>query len=130
MDINVVTYNFSGSSWDGDGVQALVLKAPVDDLGGAIRIVDAYVVNGAATGAGTGWSITLQNRGVSGTATATDISDVVGGTASPFSANVPKQFTVSAPVLAAGEWLGFSKAETNSSDPTNATLVIHYAMGN
>jgi hypothetical protein len=129
MDVKIITYNLDGSTWDGDGVQALVMRAPSDDLGGAIRIVDAYIVNGAATGAGTSWSITLQNRGTSGTATATSVSNAVGGTASPFVAGLPKQFTISDPVLEAGEWLGFVKNETNSSDPARAVLTIHYMMG-
>jgi len=129
LGIVEVVYNMDGSTWDGDGVTALVLKAPTSALGGAIRIVDAYFVNGAATGAGTAFSIKLTNRGTTGVASATDVSASLGGTGSVFVANTPKQFTITDPVLEAGEWLGLIKNETNSSDPTRGLLVVQYAMG-
>lgn len=129
LNVCEVVYNMDGSTWDGDGVQALVMKAPTSAHGGAIRIVDAYFVNGAATGAGTAFSIRLQNRGTAGTATATNISAALGGTGDVFVAGTPKQFSITDPVLEAGEWLGIIKNETSSSDPTRAVLVVHYLMG-
>lgn len=129
LNVNIVTYQLETAIVAGDAFQALVLKAPVNDFGGAIRIVDAYIVNGAATTSGTGWSITLQNRGTTGVVTAVAMSTLTGGIADPFALNTPKQIVLTAPILRAGEWLGFVKNQTNTSAPVNGQLVIHYLNG-
>jgi len=129
LNVNIVTYQLETAIVTGDGFQALVLKAPISANGGAIRIIDAYVVNGAVTTAGTGWSMTLQNRGTTGVVSAVAMSTLTGGTGSPFALNTPQRFTITNPILKAGEWLGFVKNQTNTSAPVNGQLVIHYLNG-
>lgn len=128
LDVNSVVIPLNSTDWAGDDVSMRVLRSPDLEQGGGITIIGAYVVNEAATGAGTAFSLSLQNFGTGGTAVAGTIS-TVGGTADPFAAGVPKSFEITNGYLAPGEWLVVNKREDNSSDPTRGVLVIQYLMG-
>lgn len=120
----------TASDWQGDAVVANIFKAPSAALGGAVRIVRAYATNQAATGAGTGFSLSLLNYGTAGTALAGTVAAAIGGTGSPWAAGTPKEFTISDGDLDADEWLVLRKNETNSSDPSRCMVVIQYMHGN
>ena len=120
----------TASDWQGDTKVANVYRAPSAALGGAIKIVRAYATNQAATGAGTGFALTLLNYGTAGTAVAGTISDALGGTADAWAAGTPKEFTITDGDLDADEWLAVLKDEENSSDPSRCYLVIQYLHGN
>lgn len=120
----------TANDWQGDTKVANLFKAPSQALGGAIKIVRAYATNQAATGAGTGFSLTLLNYGTSGTAVAGTISDALGGTADAWAAGVPKAFTITDGDVDADEWVVLLKDEENSSDPTRCVVVIQYLHGN
>lgn len=110
----------------------LLFKAPSDAAGGGIRLVNAYAVNHAATGAGTSFSYALHKYSSAGTpAVNGTISDTIGGTASPWADSVPKSFTLDSDYtfLDAGEWLALSYAEQTSGNPTNSVITIQYVMG-
>lgn len=123
--------------WTGGPVTGHVMKAPAAARGGAITILRASVVNAAATGAGTGFALQLENWGTAGDAIKSGaggtVGAAIGGTGDPWVANTPKQFTLDTAngynKLAADEWLVLRKTETNSSDPTRAVLVIEYLPG-
>jgi hypothetical protein len=131
LNSNILVFNLAdtASDWQGDNVIGHVLRAPLAAMGGAITIVAAYAVNQAATGAGTGFALSLLNYGAAGTAVAGTVANAIGGTGDPWAAGVPKAFTISDGVLDAGEWLVLKKTETNSSDPTRCSVVIEYLVG-
>jgi len=115
-----------------DDKQLLVLKAPADATGGGITLVDAYAYNGAATGAGTTFTYQLLKYSNAGTpAVNGTISDVLGGTAAPWAAGVPKEFTLdtSYTFIDAGEWIVVDYQEVTNGNPTNSAVVLHYVMG-
>lgn len=132
--LNIHTVSFplanTASDWQGDDVVGHLFPAPTIALGGGIKIVAAYAVNGAATTSGTSFSLKLEKWGTAGTADGGDISSALGGTADPWAASTPKTFTLSDDTLSAGEWLVVRKNETNSSDPTRCSIILQYVMGN
>ena len=130
MDINTLVVNPGDPG--GDNKQIFVMQAPTESLGGGIRIVSASAVNGAATGSGTTFTYQLLRYSNAGTpAVNGTISDVLGGTAAPWGASVPKDFVITASdaFLSAGEWLVVDYQETNNGNPTNSVINIQYVMG-
>lgn len=117
------------TGWQGNDVTGHFFKAPSDAQGGGLTILEVWVVNGAATGAGTGFSIQVENWGTAGTAVGGTIAAAIGGTADPFAANTPKEGTITTAFVDADEWVVLRKAETNSSDPTRCTVTVNYVMG-
>ena len=117
----------------GDNKQLFLFKAPTNALGGGVRLLDAYAVNGAATGAGTSFSFALHKFSAAGTpAVNGTIAAAIGGTAATIWADaVPQQFTVDADYsfLDAEEWIVLDYQEDNTSAPTNAVVVLHMQMG-
>lgn len=133
QEVFCVSYQLANTAtdWQGDTVTGHVFRAPAAGDGGGIKILRASFVNAAATGAGTSFALALLNYGTAGTAVEGTIGSV-GGTAAPYSAGVPAEFTLTAAqqLIDAGEWIVLSKDEENSSDPTRGTVVIEYQMGN
>lgn len=130
FNVNTVTVPLGDPA--GDNKQIFALSAPADNLGGGITILSGYVVNGAATGAGTSFSIALHKYSNAGTpAVNGTIAAAVGGTAAPFVAGAPQAFTIDENhrFVDAGEWVVLQYNEQTAGNPTNATAVIHYAMG-
>lgn len=122
----------TANGWQGNDVDGHVFAAPSAANGGGLTIVEAYAVNGAATGAGTSFSLQLENWGTAGTAAKSSggtIAVAIAGTADPWVANTPKSFTISSGFVDAGEYVVLNKTETNSSDPTRGVVVIKYVMG-
>ena len=129
---DVITLSIPLAAAAGDDTSIYALKAPSAALGGGLRILDAYAVDDAATTSGTSWAVALHKYSSAGTpAVNGTIAAAVGGTADPFAAGVPKQFTISDTYgfLDAGEWLVIEKTEDNSSDPTVGVVVVHYVRG-
>lgn len=136
LDIKVVTYALydAASGWQGDDVTGHIFRAPTDAHGGGITILEAWAENGAATGAGTGFSLQLENWGTAGTAIKASggtVAAAIAGTADPWAADTPKDFTLTSAnvFLDAGEYLVLRKNEDNSSDPTRGVVSIAYVMG-
>lgn len=131
FDVHVVTIPIPDPG--GDNKQIFLFKAPLDAVGGCIRLVGAYAVNGAATGAGTSFSYALHKYSSAGTpAVNGTIAAAIGGTAGVIWADaVPKAFTLSDTyaVIDAGEWIVLDYQEDNTSAPTNSTVVLQYVMG-
>ena len=113
-----------------DNKQLFVLKAPENAVGGGITIVGAVAVNGAATGAGTTFTYQLLKYSNAGTpAVNGTISDILGGTAAPWAAGVPKTFTLSTVFIDAGEWVVLDYQEITNGNPTLSSVVVEYVMG-
>lgn len=131
FDVNIAVYNLADTAndWQGDAKIGHVLKAPSATQGGGLTILKAYAVNQAATGAGTSFALQLLNYGTGGTSQDSVISSALGGTASPWAAGTPKEFTISDGYIAPGEWVVLKKTETNSSDPSRCSVIIEYVMG-
>lgn len=131
MDVHIISIPLANTAtdWQADDVIAVLFRAPSAAFGGAITILEAYATNQAATGAGTSFDLTLLNYGTGGTAVSGTISNAIGGTASPWAAGVPINFTITDGKVEAGEYVVVSKNEVNSSDPTRCVVTIHYVMG-
>lgn len=134
MNVNILTFPLAdaANNWQGGTVTGHLFRAPSAAYGGDVTITEAYAVNAAATGAGTGFTLRLENWGTAGTAIKTTggtVAAKIGGTGDVWVADTAKNFTLSNPHLLAGEYLVLSKAETNSSDPTRGVVVIHYLHG-
>ena len=129
MNVNTVTIALGAADFAGDDVSMPIIKAPLDGEGGGITILRAYAVNDAATNAGTSFALALHNYGTGGTAVEGTIAGALGGTASPWAAGTPKEFTISTAFVDAGEWVVLVKTEDNSSDPTRGVVVVEYLMG-
>lgn len=130
LDSHLVTYPLDGAVWDGTAVLGHILKVPPAARGGAVTLMAAHAVNGAATTSGTSFHLTLLRYDSAGTGLAGTVSATLGGTAAPFAAGSPAPFTLTDPTLNAGEWLVVRKGEDGgSSDPTRAAIVIEYLVG-
>lgn len=125
----VISLADTANDWQGNNVAARLFRAPAAGYGGAVTILEAYFTNGAATGAGTGFSLQLEIWPVDSATPSGTIAAYIGGTGDPFEANIPKAFTIDDGKLEAGEWLAIRKAETNSSDPTRGMLYLLLAHG-
>lgn len=117
----------------GDNKKLFLYRAPSDSLGGGVRVLSAYAVNGAATGAGTSFSYQLLKYSNAGTpAVNGTISAAIGGTAATIWADaVPQAFTVDADqaFLDAGEWLVLDYQEDTAGNPTNSVVTVNLAVG-
>lgn len=135
LNVNMITIPLgdTASDWQGNNVVGALLRAPSASHGGGITILAAYGVNGAATGAGTGFALQIENWDTTGTAIKSGsggtVAAAIGGTGSPWAASTPKAFTVDNPFVAANEWLYIRKTETNSSDPSRCVVHLHYIEG-
>lgn len=136
FDVHIVSFPLqdTANGWQGDDVTGHIFKAPSDAQGGGITILDAWASNAVATGAGTSFSLQLENWSTAGTAiksgAAGTIAAAIGGTAATiWAANVPQSFTLGYPFVDAGEYVVLRKNESNSSDPTRAVVNIAYVMG-
>src|SRR5574340_810167 len=116
-----------------DNKQLFVLKAPLDAMGGGLRILDAYACEETPKGSGTSFSLALHKYSSAGTpAVNGTIAAAIGGTAATaWSSGVPQQFSIDSTYafLDAGEWLVIDYQEDDSGSPTSCFVTIHYAMG-
>lgn len=127
---NVNTFSMVIPDPGGDDKQLFLFKAPADNKGGGITIIEAVGVNGAATGAGTTFTYQLLKYSAAGTpAVSGTISDVIGGTATPWADAVPQPFTLATVFVDGGEWVVLDYQEVNTAAPTNSTLIVKYVMG-
>lgn len=130
MAFDVKTLSVNIPDLGADNKQLYIMKAPSDALGGGLSILEANVVNGAATGAGTSFGLKLHKYSAAGTpALNGTIAVEIGGTASPWADGVPKAFTISAPFVDAGEWVVVQYEEYTNGNPTNCQLNLTYALG-
>lgn len=110
-----------------DGALALALKA--SSTYGGVTIIAATAQTGIA---GT-LDLVLQNYGTSGTVAGGTVGGLSGGTATVWTANVPKALTLTAAnvFIDDGEVLMLKKLEAGGSDDlsTSATISIEYVQG-
>lgn len=117
-----------------DNKQLFLYRAPSDGLGGGVRVKSGYFTNGAATGAGTSFSVALHKYSNAGTpAVNGTIAPAIGGTAATiWAAGVPQAFVINSTYgfLDAGEWLVLDYQEDNASAPTNGVVTVLLEVGN
>ncbi len=114
----------------GDNKQLFAFRAPSDALGGGITVIGISGVNGAATNAGTTFTLQALKYSNAGTpAVNGTISNAIGGTAAPWADAVPKDFSPTHTFMDAGEWLVLDYQEIAAGNPTNFMLNVHYVMG-
>lgn len=96
-------------------------------LGGGCTILAGHVVQGGSTNS----SLRLLKGAVSGgtfTVSGTIDSAAVGGTASPFAANVAKSWAISTSYVAGGEWLAVIEGNVAACDAV-AIADIEFCVG-
>ena len=129
---DVMQVSFPVADPGGDNKQIMLLRAPLDAVGGGIRLVGAYANNEAATAAGTTFTYALHKFSAAGTpAVNGTISATLGGTTDYWADGVVKPFVLDDDYtfLDAGEsvWLDYQEIATGS--PTLSSLVLQYVMG-
>lgn len=116
-----------------DNKQLFIMQAPAFEKGGGVTLLEAVFVNGAATGAGTSFSLALHKYSNAGTpAVNGTIAPAIGGTAETIWADaVPQAFVLDNDhvFLDSGEWLVLDYQEDNAAEPTNGVLNFKYVMG-
>jgi len=131
MDLLTVSLNLVDPG--SDDHQLHIFRAPTNAHGGGVRLLEAFATNGAATAAGTTFTLCMHKYSNAGTpAVNGTISDVLGGTADYWADQVPKEFTLTAAYtfLDAGESLILDYQETAASAPTDCTVTCLFQVGN
>lgn len=128
--MDVKTISFPVPDPGADDKKLFVLKAPVDSKGGGITITEAYAVNNATfAGAGTTFTLQLLTYSNAGTPAVNGTVSNILGSASPWTADVPQQFTVSDGWVDGGEWVVLDYQEITAGNPTNCYVTLSYVQG-
>jgi len=80
-------------------------------------------------GAGTGVALRLLDYGTAGTACSGTVSATLGGTSTTWTANVPKEFTISDGTLESEHYLALQYDEEGTIAPKNVTVGFCYVQG-
>jgi len=84
----------------------------------------------AIAGVGTAITVQLLDRGPAGTATASAVSAAVGATGTgDWTANVPRDFTISEGTLDGGDYLCLGYLESGTIAPKNITVTFEWVNG-
>jgi hypothetical protein len=96
-----------------------------------IEILEAWAESDTTVtlGNGTGIALTLLDYGTAGTANVGTVSSALGGTAVTWTANTPKEFTISEGTMDATDYLCLKYDESGSIAPLNLTVGIIYVDG-
>lgn len=117
----------------GDDKQIAVFKAPTNALGGGVRLQSAEFTPGAATHAGTSFSLALHKYSAAGTpAVNGTIAAAIGGTAATIWADgVPQAFVLDTDYsfIDAGEYIVLDYQEDNSGTIVNGALTMWLQSG-
>ena len=107
----------------------LIWRAPVRAT--KIEILRASaVLDTAIAGVGTAIALNLVDRGTAGTATATDVSSALGAAGTgDWTANAPRDFTISEGTMDGGDYLCLGYNETGTVAPLNITVFIEWVNG-
>ena len=80
-------------------------------------------------GEGTGIALTLLDYGTAGTAVEGTVTSALGGTTITWTANTPKEFTISEGTLDANDYLMVKYDETGTVAPLNITIGFTWVSG-
>ena len=97
-----------------------------------IEILEAWASSDTTISAGVGTLIYLNlvDRGAAGTATATDVSAILGAIGTgDWTANVPRAFTISEGTLDGGDYLCLGYNETGTVAPLNIVVGFSWVSG-
>lgn len=121
-----------------DNRQVYAFKAPTDDHGGGVRLLEASAVSTTTLAlsqgvGGTTFTLGLRKYSSAGTpvVNGTVSTNTVGGTAVGWTAGVPQTFTLDDDYtfLDAGEWLVVQYNEVNSGNPVAVQVDLILANG-
>lgn len=109
-----------------DNENVPLFRVPADTLGGGITLTRASLVQGGSTNS----EVRLVTMGITATPAlgGTLTTTAVGGTASPFAANVPQAFTISTAFVDANTWVAVQENNVAACN-AQAILELHYVMG-
>jgi len=101
------------------------------DVGGAVKVLEAYAVNHATTSGTATFTLALHKRDTSGTVIQGTVAAAIGGTASHWTDLTPKTFTLDTnyTVIDDGECISLAQVAVDGGAPTRCKVVIHYAQG-
>jgi len=125
LDANTLVLSLGGHTSD-------VLEFRASDIGGAITITEAWVINHANTSSNTSFTVELIKYSDAGTPTVLGtVAPAVGGTGDHWTANVPKQMVINDAhdVLNTHEWLAVRQAGQNNGTATFGKVIVHFVGG-
>ncbi len=125
LDANTLVLDLAGHSSD-------VLEFIASDIGGAITITEAWVINHADTSSNTSFTVELIRYSNAGTpAVLGTVAPAVGGTGDHWKTNVPKQMTINDAhdVLNTHEWLAVRQTSQNNGTATLGKVIVHFVGG-
>jgi hypothetical protein len=125
LDANTLVLPLGGHTSD-----VLIFRA--SDIGGAVTITEAWVVNHANTSSNTSFTVQLIRYSNAGTPAVLGTAGLsVGGTSDHWVTNVPKQMTISDEhdVLNRHEWLAVRQTSQNNGTATFGKVIVHYVGG-
>ena len=106
------------------GATRLLFQAPDSANGGGMSILSAHILSGTTTS-----SVMLKKYSSAATPVLNGtIAAAVGGTASAFVADTPKDFTIATPFVNAGEWVAVTEGSVQACDSA-ATIVFVCQLG-
>lgn len=127
--VEPVTVQLDGSLVTGTALMPLVV-APTVGQGGGFTLLAAYFEAGAATGAGTAYTLELVHGGYRGTVLGGTVGAAIGGTASVFAADTVYAFTLSGTLtFAAGDSLSIRKVASGVNQSPAGVVVLHIMQG-
>ena len=107
----------------------LIWKAPSRATKVEILAASAWS-DTAIAGVGTAITLTLLDRGASGTAVATAVAGALGATGTgDWTASVPRAFTISEGTLDGGDYLAVGYLESGTIAPKNITVSFEWVSG-
>jgi len=96
-----------------------------------IEVLEAWAESDVTVtlGEGTGIALTLLDYGTAGTAVSGTVSSALGGTTITWTANTPKEFTISEGTMDANDYLVLKYDETGTVAPLNLIVGVNYVLG-
>ena len=96
-----------------------------------IEVLEAWAESDVTVtlGEGTGIALTLLDYGTAGTAVSGTVSSALGGTTITWTANTPKEFTISEGTMDASDYLVLKYDETGTVAPLNLIVGVNYVLG-
>jgi hypothetical protein len=125
LDANTLVLSLGGHTSD-------VLEFRASDIGGAVTITEAVVVNHANTSSNTSFTVELIRYSNAGTpAVIGTIAAAVGGTSDHWATNIPKNMVINDDhdVLESMEWIAVRQTEQNNGTATFGKVIVHYVGG-
>ena len=126
-----MSVQLNGNLVAGTALMPLIVAGTANSGFGGFTLIGAQFCAGAATGAGTAYTLTLVHGGYQGTALGGTVAAAIGGTASTFAADTVYGFTMTAAQtrFAEGDSLSIEKIASGVNMSPSGVLHLQYMQG-